>query len=294
MARLRDFPRALRIAGPIRFTTSIWREIGEDNLYTLAAAVAYAWLFAVFPFLIFLLTLTAYVPEHKKIEATKYVHDALHRIMTDDAADTIESNVKAVLDQPKTGLLSLGLAVTLYIASGGMAMTMSTLDAAYDVPSARPFYIQRPLALLLTVVLATLILIVFVLLPVGTAWTYWLEKNHVLPDASHLLLTVLRYVVSVLLLFLILALLYKFAPNVKQKFTFLSPGAVFTILVWFLLAWIFRFYINRFSHYDKTYGALGGVAIVLLFFYVDALVLLIGAEINHEVEKTTASQKAGS
>jgi membrane protein len=281
-----DFPRALRAAGPFKFFFALWRKIGKDNLFVLAAAVAYAWLLAIFPFLIFVLTLLSYIPDNKKIKARDQIGEAVDKIMAHDAAQTIMTNLDQLMHQPRTGLLSIGIIVTLWIASGGMSMTMSALDAAYNAPKQRPFYQQRPLAVLLTAVLTTLILLVFVLIPIGSATTSWLYHRGYIPDALLWKLTFARYGLSVLLLFLVLSLLYKFGTNVRQRFSFFSPGATFTILVWFILAILFRIYVDKYGRYQQTYGALGGVAIVLLVFYADALVLLAGAEINYQIETT--------
>jgi membrane protein len=286
MARLQDLPRALHAVGPLRFTLKLWRKIGKDNLFVLAAAVAYAWLFAVFPFLIFVLTLLSYIPDYQKIKALDNIAGAVDKIMAHDAAQTIMSNLDELLHQPRTGLLSIGIVVTVWVASGGMSMTMTALDSAYEAPASRPFYQQRPLAILLTIVLTVLILLVFLLIPIGTAATGWLYRHGHIPEAIIWKLTFARYGLAVLLLFLILSLLYKFGTNVRQRFSFISPGATFTVLVWFILAICFRAYVNRFGHYQQTYGALGGVAIVLLVFYTDALVLLVGAELNYQIETT--------
>jgi membrane protein len=294
MARLRDLRPALRLLGPFRFGRNIWREVGEDNVFAMAAAVAYSWLFAVFPFLIFLLTLVAYVPLRFKMDAHDYLSSAVNRIMAPAAAETIMDNLDQVMHQPKGGLLSVGIALTLWAASGGVAMTMSALDAAFDAPKVRPFYKQRPIAILLTCVLTVMIIMVFVLLPVGTQVMRWLIKHGGLPWFFVWSVNFLRYGLALVLMFGVLATLYKFGTVVKQHFAFISPGAVFTVLVWFVLGQTFRFYVDHFTHYDKTYGAVGGVTIILLFFYLDALVLLIGAEINSEVDgalKTLAERQ---
>jgi membrane protein len=284
MASLRELVPAMRATGPLRFVFAIWREIGADNLFTLAAALAYSWLFAIFPFLIFLLTLVAYVPHRYKVNAHDYLEGAVNRIMAKGAADTIMSNLDRVMKEPKTGLLSIGAVLTLWAASGGVAMTMSALDAAYDAPTVRPFYKQRPIAIVLTFVLTALVLLVLVLLPVGTTVLRWIAVHTHVPTAVIVAINVARYGMALLLMFCVLAALYRFGTNVKQRFVFLSPGAVFTVVVWVLLGSTFRFYVDKFGHYDKTYGTVGGVAIILLFFYLDALVMLIGAEINSEVD----------
>jgi membrane protein len=194
------------------------------------------------------------------------------------------------MHEPRSGLLSIGLIVTLWIASGGMSMTMSALDTAYDSTKINPFYKQRPVAILLTIIVMVLIAIVLILLPIGTAIEDWLASTHLIPGRVLWLLTFARYLLAILLMLSILALLYTFGTRVRHRFSFLTPGAIFTVLVWVILGESFRFYVDRFGRYQKTYGAVGGVTILLLFFYLDALVLLIGAEINNLVNHAVASK----
>ena len=283
MARLRDFVPAVRKVGIVSFVRHVISETVDDNLATLAAAVAYSWLFAVFPFFIFLLTLAPYAPQAQKAQAQRRIDQSIMQTIPGEGGKTMLASLDSVLNQPHTGWLGISLVVTLWFASGGVSMTMSALDSAFDAPKVLPFYKQRPLAILLTAVLAVLVLLVFVLLPVGDAVLYGLKHSHF--DVEWVwLVDLLRYGIAVLLLLAILSLLFKFGTVTKQRFSFLSPGAIFTLLVWFLLGAVFKFYVNRFGRYEKTYGGLGGVTIILFYFYLDALILLIGAEINSEVQ----------
>ena len=338
MAELRDVPMVLRRMGPLAFTRKVYREIGDDNLYTWAAALAYSWLFAVFPFFLVLLTLIPLLRQEWRKEAKHQINNAIDQL-PHDAKQTVHDYVDPKLDallgfKPATGITvawSLGLLVTLWAASGGMAMTMASMDRCYDVERIRPFYKQRPLAVVLTMVVATLVLFVVILIPVGTVVTNYLtsstekflvatnlakademdEEFEELPVTGAAVATtepttmpvsaqrvahpykftlwlwlwqIIRHGLAVLFMFWLVALIYHFGPNVKQKFRLLTPGAVFTVAVWFALAFSFRLYVDRFGRYGQTYGAVGGVIILLFFFYLDALVLLVGAEINSEID----------
>ncbi len=284
MARVRDVPCAVRSIGPVRFVKDLCKRVADDDLTTQAAAVAYAWLFAVFPFLLFLLTLLYYIPERSKVNAKDLIANAVHHILTPDAAKVLLDNLDQVF-QPHGGLLSFGLLVTLWIASGGMRTTMWSLDTAYDAKRRRPFWVQWPLAVLLTVIVLVALVAVILLIPVGSAVSTWLLTHHWISDRLLWLVDVGRFTLAIGLVLFFLSLLYQFGTVVRHRFTFVSPGAVFTLVVWFLLGTGFNLYVSRFGSYQKTYGAIGGVFILLLFFYLDALVLLIGAEINSLVEE---------
>lgn len=286
MARLRDIPKVLSTVGPFEFFKRVLKEIIDDGVLVWASALAYAWLFAIFPFFIFLLTLLPYLPETVKDQAEGPMKEAIFEMLPTQGADAVWSNIYNVIHQPHTGLLSTGILVTIWAASGGMNMTMSALDRCYDIPKARPFYKQRPLAVGLTVIVATLILLVLILLPLGTAATHFVRDRHIygISDGMIVAWNISRYTIALVLMQGVLAIVYYFGPSVKLKFRIVTPGSIFTMAVWLLLGFLFRLYVNRFGKYDQTYGTVGGVAILLLFFYIDAAVLLVGAEINSEID----------
>ncbi|MGH7178008.1 MAG: YihY/virulence factor BrkB family protein [Tepidisphaeraceae bacterium] len=283
MPRVRDIGPVVRRVGILKFVTRVWREVGDDNLFPWAASLAYSWMFAIFPFLIVLLSLLPHLPEYMKEEAYADVDGVIDQIMPSNAGGILKQQVHLVLNQPHTGgLLSISLLVAIWAASGGMAMTMSALDKAYDVEHPRKFYKHRLIAILLTIIVAALIVAVMILLPVGTAVIHWFQILGPLKWA----LNAVRYGIALLFMLTVLALIYYFGPSHRRRFVFLTPGSLFCVTVWVLLGLTFRLYVNRYAavSYNKTYGAVAGVAILLLFFYIDALVLLAGAEINAEVE----------
>jgi membrane protein len=264
----------------------VWREIKEDHLFTWAAALAYSWLFAAFPFLIFLMSLLPYLPEGTRKAAEDELRTFARQTMPDEAAETLLKNVSEILEKPRTGLLGVGLLLTLWGASGGLNMTITALDRCYEVDRGRPFYKQRPVAVGLTLCVATLVIVLMLLLPIGTIAIRWLMENANTYVHSTLFWTwrILRYPMALLVMLTILHIVYQYGPSIRQRFNFVTPGGLFAIIVWLLLGAAFRLYVNKFGRYNETYGAVGGVAILLLFFYIDAAVLLIGAEINSEID----------
>ncbi len=300
MPALKDASTAVGRVGLFRFLLRIWKQIDEDNVFVWAAALAYSWMFAIFPFLIFLLTLIPYVPESQKDQVIEKIHHSIYRSLPSDAAkmldERVSSTLERVMNSSHGGLMSIGLILTLWAASGGMAMTMSALDRCYDVDINRPFYKQRPIAILLTIGVSLLLLMIILLLPVGTLILAFVWKTLHLPQSWRMILDVARWAVALLLMTMLLNLVYHFGTQVKQRFRALTPGAVFCIVVWVGLGFAFRYYVNRFAagSYDRTYGAVGGVVVLLLLFYLDALVLLIGAEINSEIDFEVLGVPQGS
>jgi membrane protein len=292
MARLSDVPKVLRSVGAMGLARRVWREVGDDNLFTWAAALAYSWLFAAFPFLIFLLSLLPYLPEEAKAELA----GLLRSTMPQQAAATLWDNVVEVLSRPQRGLLGIGLVLTLWGASGGMNATIAAMERCYELERGRAYMKMRLVAILLTMVVVTLVLAVLALLPIGTIATNWVIGHSHRYVSGPLLWTwqIARYPAALVVMFTIVNVLYHYGPSIKQRFVFVTPGALFSVVVWVGLGFVFRIYVDRFAGFSQTYGTVGGVAILLFFFYIDALVLLVGAEINSEIDFEVLGVPRGS
>src|SRR5258706_8199234 len=291
MARLSDLLPVIRRVGVVTFVRRVWGEIQEDHLFTWGAALAYSWLFAIFPFLIFLLTLIPHLPEKVILEAYTRIPEVLYAWLPANSAWTLWENIQRVLWEPPKGLLSVGLLITIWTASGGGNMTMTALDRCYEVERGRSFFRRRFVAIGITVVVAIMIIAVLILIPIGdlvTKYTvaYWDEHHWYLPQWILWTWNICRFALAGVLMFTIVAIMYFYGISVRQRWHVFSPGALFTIGVWILLGLGFRWYVDAFGKdsYNRTYGTVGGVAVLLLFFYLDALVLMIGAEINSEID----------
>lgn len=285
MASLKDIPVVLRKVGPLQFTKNVLKQMSEDNTPALAASMSYAWLLAIFPFIVFIMSVLPYVPFLQTTEAGR-VADELLTTLPDQAEEMIRAVGTDVLSQQHGGLLSVGIIVALWVASGGMSMTIAALCRCYDVPD-RPMYRGRPLAVLLTIIIVSLILSAVLLLPVTSIVKAWIQQQpnmFYIVDGVMWLIDLARWALALFALLMALAFLYHLGPNIKQTFHFITPGSVFVIASWIALGLGFRYYVDNFGNYNRTYGTLGGVIILLVLFYLDSLVLLIGAEINSEID----------
>lgn len=294
MARVSDVPKVLKSLGFVPFAKKVWKEVGDDDVFTWGSALAYAWIFAIFPFMIFLLTLAPYLPWGAKDRVMTEVSNVTYSSMDAKAADSVYMSVYEVVNSQKGGLLSIGLILALWGASGGMSMTMSALDKAYYVHCSRGFLKQRLVAIGLTVGSAVLILSVVLLLPVGTGVVEYLAQHGHLGFVGKILVNLVRYVVALGMLFLIVSMIYYFGPCIKTKWQTITPGAVFTVIAWVIGGVGFAIYVKNFGNFNATYGALGGAIIMLLFFYISACMLLIGAEINSVIDFETLNVAKGA
>ena len=182
MARVRDFFPAIQRVGFIGFAKRIWQQCNEDSVFTWASALAYAWLFAIFPFFLILLSLVPYIPADGKEWLKTHAQPVLEKSLPREAYQTVwegylRDRMTTLLEHRPKGFLSIGLVLTIWAASGGMAMTINALDKCYDLEKGRPFYRVRLLAIFLTLIVATLLLIVIVTLPIATS------RNGIASDA---------------------------------------------------------------------------------------------------------------
>lgn len=286
MASLSDVRTVFRRVGPWGVAKTLYSEVDKDDVFVWAAAMAYSWLLAIFPFLIFLVTLIPHIPDRQKDQVLAQIQELLHQLPAETAGllqSYVDAAVQQVLIQTHGGLMSLGLLLTVWTASGGMSQTMYALDRCYDLQKRpRPFYTQRPLAVVLTIAAATLMLLVLILLPIGGIVIAWTWDKFGLPESWRLAINLLRWLLGVILMMGALNVVYFFGTRVKQRYRFVTPGSAFCVLMWIVMGLGFRMYIDRFAiqGYNKTYGAVGGVVILLFVMYLAAVCLLLGAEIN--------------
>jgi len=299
MARVADFIHAVKQIGPWGFVKRVWQETSDDNVFTNAAAMAYAWAFAVFPFLIFLLTLLPYLPANARSATHHFIEQFMYRSgMTYSVVSLVLDPLDKVMSQTHSGFLSFGIILTLYAASGGMNTTMSALDEAFEVENPRSFIWKRLWAMVLTLFACLGVVIILIALPVsGLALHFLLTHLHDLPLPGWLekfintpvlvLITLLRYVIGLFAMQLMIGFLYRFGPSRPHRLRFLSPGAIFATVGWIATGAGMRFYFTHFAEtsYAKTYGIVAGMIIMLLVFYLDGIIVLIGAEIDSEVER---------
>ena len=258
-----------------------WREAGEDNVTGRAAELAYYFLLALFPLLIFLLSLVSFIPS-----AQETIFTWLSRLMPQDAMRIIDDWVETVFSTRSGGLLSFGIIFTLWAASTGMAALMDALNSAYEVKEGRPFWKARLVALGLTVAICVLVIGGAALITFGDQFARWLAAWLGVGDQFGIIWPFIRYLLGLCMLIVGLGAIYYFAPNARQRWKWITPGAVFAVVTFVAVSYLFSLYLRFAPSYDATYGSLGAVIILMLWLYLMGLIVFIGAEINSEVDKS--------
>lgn len=252
-----------------------------NDMTTYAAALSYQVLFSIFPFIIFLVALLGFfnIPQF-----FDWLRERAQLVIPGQAMEQVNQVIEQ-LQQPQSGLLSIGAVMALWAASAAVRATMNSLNFAYSAKESRPAWKLYPLSVLYTIGIAAMLMLAGALLLIGPQAIEWVAGQVGLEQLFVTLWTWLRWPISFLLLILVLAIIYWAAPNVQQKFRFITPGAFIAVVVWIAASVGFGYYVSNFSDYGAMYGSLGAIVILLLYFYISAAVLLFGAEVNAEIER---------
>ena len=277
---------------PRELAWRVWLEMYQGTLLTHAAALSFYFLLAIFPLLLFLITILGFFAE-SGIEMRAKLLVNLSQLLPYSASQLIYTTVDEIAENADSAKLSFGLLTALWIVSSGMGAITEALNAMYGVREARPFWRVRLSAIVLTLALAVLILsALFLLLYGGEIGEQTAEFFN--QSRRYTTFWVIAQV-PVVLAFVLLgfALIYYFSPNVlDQKWYWITPGSAVGVILWLLVSILFRFYLRHFDTYSITYGSLGAVIILMLWLYLTGVAILIGGKINAEIENAAAEAGA--
>ncbi|MFD3448196.1 YihY/virulence factor BrkB family protein [Microbacteriaceae bacterium 4G12] len=257
------------------FMKDLYVRTRDDDVAGLAAQLAYFFLLSLFPALVFLMTLIKYLPIK-----TANILSFIGQYAPKEAMDFLESNVKQVMTADNGGLLSFGLLATLWAASNGINAIMNAFNRAYDIKETRPFYVTRALSIVLTIAMIFIIVFALIIPVFGNLIGSAIFKIFGLSDGFLIAWKIIRLLLSFLVLSGVFSFLYKFAPNRHLHPSEVMTGAIFASVGWVVVSYLFAFYVDSFSNYAHTYGSLGAIIILILWFYLTAWVILLGGEIN--------------
>ena len=264
-----------------------FKEFSNDDMATYASALAYRAIFSLFPFLLFLIAMLGMLDLQNFFD---WLREQVSLVLPPDALDLVNPVIDQMQTQ-KSGLLSVGILVALWSASIGVRSLMNAMNKAYDVQEGRPTWKLMLLAIVYTIGMALILLATAGLMVIGPQVMEWLAAQVGLKEIVVVLWTWLRWPVVVILMMLVVALLYYVTPDVEQEFRFITPGSVLSVIVWIAASVAFGVYVQNFGNYDATYGSIGAVIVLLLYFYISAAVLLFGAEMNAVIEHASAQGK---
>lgn len=273
-----------------------WKAINENEVMTRAAAITFYAMLASVPFLALLITLVVQLlPENALIsqdvheQTVSQFQETMGQLLPEEAATIVQDQVIRMRENPPFGLLSIGLLLTIWTSSSLFLAIIDGLDAMYGVRESRSFVRLRLTAILMTLLQAGILLVALVAITAGPEILDWLGLAG---TASKYLILVGQWVVLVLLIGTSLALTFYVAPDVDQKWVWITPGSLYGTLIVLGFTLLFRVYVQNWGSYQKTYGSLGGVMVLLLWIWVTSVVLLASAQLNQVVEDASPVGKS--
>jgi membrane protein len=282
-------PKGISVRG---LAGRVWAEIKKDDVFGNAAKLSYYFLLALFPLLIFLTSVIGLVVG----SGTGIRHamfNYLSRVMPGSAFQLIDATIREINNASGGGKLSFGLLAALWAASHGMGAITQALNTAYDVKETRPWWKQRAVAVGLTVVLAVLIILALAIVFGGGKLVDHFTVSYGLSAGFSITWKILQWPVALAFMLLAFALIYYFAPDLyDQDWKWITPGSVLGVSLWLLASFAFKAYLHFFDSYSKTYGSLGAVIVLMLWLYLTGLAILIGGELNSEIENVAARKGA--
>lgn len=262
----------------------------EDDVFGRAAALAYYFFLALFPGLLFVLTVFGFIVGNNP-QVGQRVMQSLASMMPGQASQLVDQTIQQTALHAAGWLLIVGILGALWSASSGFASLMTTLNFAYNVKETRPWWKARAVAIGLTIVAGVLMLAAILITIAGGFVATRVGGAIGMGAAMNQLWRYGQYVVALFFVILAVALVYRFGPAVKeQRWHWITPGATVAVVLWIVASVGLRIYLHFSNSYAKSYGSLGAVILLLLWFYISGIALLIGAEINSEIENGAAER----
>lgn len=249
---------------------------------TRAQALAFSFFLAIFPAIIFLFSLIPYVPMDNFQEQ---LLDLIRNVLPNEAYSTIRLTIEDIVKRPRGGLLSIGFLMTLLFTTNGFMTMMRGFNSSYHVVESRSQLKLRWVAIVLTFILSTLVILATLLIIFSQFAVQYLAENNILRSKTQVaFLMIGKWGIVLSLFFFAISFLYYYGPSVHKRWRFVSAGATFATLLSILVSTGFAYYVNHFGQYNKLYGSIGTLIVVMLWIYFNSLSLILGFELNASID----------
>jgi len=277
--------RALRFAAPGGWPDTFKRTgaaIYAGDSFGRAASLAYYFFLALFPGLLFVMSLASLFPVQHLIDR---IVAMLSRVAPGDVVAIARQQFVQITKRPHTGMLTVSLVAALWSTSSGMVAIVDTLNKAYHITESRSWWRVRVMAIALTAALTIVTLTAFALVMIGPSAIQRAAGGIAFGPIVGGTWNVLRWPAAFALVAAALGCIYHFGPDTGREWVWITPGSVVAAAIWLLISLAFKWYVGHFADYQKTYGAIGGVMIALLWFYLTSLAILFGAQLDATIER---------
>jgi membrane protein len=266
-----------------------WRDALDDDIVGLAAQLSYYFFLSLFPAMLFLLAIASFFPLS---DVTEGLGRSLGPFVSAQVLELIQDQMRRLADNNSGGLLTFGVIGALWSSSAALVSIVGALNRAYDIDESRPWWKVRLVAIGLTFGIALFVLGALSLVLLGPTWAEALGRATGWGATFEWTWLVLQWPLVFALVTIGVGLVYYFGPDADQDWSWISPGAVAATVLWLVISLLFKLYVANFTNYNAAYGTVGGVIVLLLWFYVSSLAVLAGAELNAEIEHASPHGKA--
>ena len=253
--------------------------IMEGTVGIRAASVAFSFFLAIFPALIFLFSLIPFIPV-EDFQAELFI--LLEDILPDQAYDLFYNTISDTIQRQRRSILSIGCLMLIYFTSSGFASLIGAFNASYHTVKARNWFSERIISIILVFIVGSLLIVAISLIVIGSLLISKLLSYFPFIDnfMINIILQMLKWLVVILLYFIVISIMYQIAPIKKAKIRLITPGAIFATFFQIISILVFSYYVANFAQYNKLYGSIGTIMMVLMLFYITAWVLILGYELN--------------
>ncbi len=260
----------------------------EGAITTRAGSISWSFFLATFPAIIFFFNLIPFLPiEGFQEEIFIILEEVLPPTTYDLAVDTIED----ILNNRRADLLSFTFIATIFFATNGTLSLISNVSITFHQIESRAFWQQYLAALLITIFLGLLLIIAVLAILLSSDFTSWLIGHNYLPESSSVLVQAARYLILLVVVLTAISVIFSYGPTKKKEWAFLSPGSVLATLLIVISSYLFGFYVDNFASYNKLYGSLGALPIIMLWIYINSLSIVVGFELNASIFNAKMKRK---
>jgi membrane protein len=268
---------------PLKLGKNVWKELDHDEVGVRAASLAYYFVLAVFPAMLFILSIVGFFAA-SGTKMQQLLYSDLARVLPNSASELFHKTMDEIVKASGAGKAIVGIVGALWSASGGVSAVMQCLNIAYEVKERRPWWKQKLIAVGLTLALAVLVLSALGIVLFGGMAADHFANHGTFGHATILAWRIVQWPLVLAFMFAAFAVTYYYAPDLEEpEWHWITPGSALGLVFWLLASVLFKVYLHFFNSYSKSYGSLGAAIILLLWLYITGYAILFGGEVNSEI-----------
>ena len=265
-----------------------YKGVKQGAITTRASSLAFNFFLAFFPSIIVLFTLIPYIPI---VDLQETLMELISTILPPNTNEIAFSTIYDIINNPRSGLLSIGFILTIFFATNGVNSLIEAFNSSYHINESRSIVKQRLLSLGITFLLSCILMITILLIMFSKTVVNYLITAEIIENKSIEYILFGKWMVIIIMLFVGISIIYHFGPTIKKKFQLFTPGSIISTCLIIVTSSFFNYYISNFAEYNKVYGSIGTLIIILLWMYINSIILLIGFELNASIFNAKKQKK---